>query len=277
MNYAAHDYNVKLQPQFIPGQKGRFFSLFVPPKDVDTCIFLFLPSFGEEMNRCRVMVSLQARNFAAQGHGCLLIDYYGTVDSEGEFEDTTWDIWYEDALSAYHWLRQHCNNRVVLWGVRIGALLATELAYREAQYFSRLLLWQPISDANLFLTQFFRIRLAMQMDRGEAKETTQQMRHNLKQGNSIEIAGYTVTPELVESIETKKISNYDKLPLPVDWFEVVMDINDGLTPASQKQIEIWQQHNVVVNSHCYQGPAFWQLHERELTPDLIKKTTALFL
>ncbi len=269
--------DVPLQPLFITGTKGRLFCLYTPAKDIHREVFLFLPSFAEEMNRCRVMVAMQARLLGAQGYGCLLLDYHGTGDSDGDFADTAWEQWRDDALTAYHWLASQGYEHVVLWGVRVGALLAAELASQERQYFSRLILWQPVLDGQAFLTQFFRIRLAMLMDRGEQKETTQQMRQQLQQGHNIEVAGYTITPEIAIALDTKKISVYQDIEIPMDWFEVVMDGEGAFSLASQKIIAAWRQRGITVNTYSYQGPAFWQLHERELTPELLEKTTTLFL
>ncbi len=269
--------DVILQPIFIEGSKGRFFCLFAPPQNEQMNTFLFLPSFAEEMNRCRVMVAMQARMLVAQGHGCLLMDYYGTGDSEGDFSESTWEQWQEDALSACRWLSNQSQNRIILWGVRLGVLLAAELANQEPQLFSRLLFWQPVLDAQSFLTQFFRIRVAMLMDRGEPKETTQQMRQQLQLGNNLEIAGYTINPRLVNTLDSIKLSLLKDTTIPIDWFEVIMDADGDLAPASQKLINDWRQRGISVQTHCYQGPAFWQLHERELTPELLEKTTALYI
>jgi exosortase A-associated hydrolase 2 len=269
--------DVVLQPFFIEGSKGRLFCLFSPPKNEQMNTFIFLPSFAEEMNRCRVMVAMQARMLVAQGHGCLLLDYYGTGDSEGDFSDTTWEQWQSDALAACQWIINQNQNRIVLWGVRLGALMAVELANQQPELFSRLLFWQPVLDAQSFLTQFFRIRVAMLMDRGEPKETTQQMRAQLQQGNNLEIAGYSINPKLVETLDSKKISSLKDTKIPIDWFEVIMDADGDISPAGQKVINDWRQRSISVRPHCYQGPAFWQLHERELTPDLLEKTTALFI
>lgn len=266
-----------LQPLFITGTRGRLFCLFAPAESVRREVFLFLPSFAEEMNRCRVMAAMQARSLAARGFGCLLLDYHGTGDSDGDFADATWEQWKNDALTAYHWLVSQGYEQVVLWGVRVGALLAAELAHQERQYFSRIILWQPVLDGQTFLTQFFRIRLAMLMDRGEPKETTQQMRQQLRQGINLEVAGYIITPEFAEALDAKKLSAYQKIEVPVHWFEAVIDADTGFSLSSQKLITAWQQCGTKVDTYTYQGPAFWQLHERELTPELLKKTTALFL
>lgn len=268
--------DIVLQPIFLNGKRGRQFSLYVPPKNKEK-VFLCLPSFAEEMNRCRVMVAMQARLLAGKGYGCLLLDYYGTGDSEGDFSDTSWASWHQDVLTTIEWLSEQGHNDVVLWGVRTGALLAAEIATESIPGISSLLFWQPVLNGEQFLTQFFRIRLAMLMDRGEPKESTQQMRANLHSGNNLEVAGYEITRELVEELDKKRLSSYQDIAVPINWFELVLGDDEDLSLASQKAIDSWRQNDIKVVTHKYQGPAFWQLHERELTPELLAKTTALFL
>ena len=206
--------NILLRPQYIHGTKGHLFTLFTPPKDKEQTVFLFLPSFAEELNRCRVMVAMQARQLADQGYGCLLLDYYGTGDSHGNFSDSHWTQWDEDVTSSYQWLCQQGYNNIALWGLRMGALLAFSHAIKYPERYTRLLLWQPVLDGKIFLTQFFRVRIAMLMDRGLKKETTQEMRIVLQQGNSIEVAGYEITQQMVSEFDAQKMINY--IPLFVN-------------------------------------------------------------
>jgi exosortase A-associated hydrolase 2 len=269
--------SIPLEPFFIEGTQGKLFCLFAPPKNQQAQVLVFLPSFGEELNRCRVMVAMQARMLAAQGVGCLMLDYYGTGDSAGDFSETRWEQWQADADAACDWLNSKGYQNLGLWGVRVGAMLAAELAAITPERFNRLVLWQPVLDGKTFLTQFLRVRLAMLMDRGEPKETTQQMRDSLKQGNNLEVAGYEINPQLAQAIDSKNLSNIE-LPanIQVDWFEALMTEQAGLSPASQKTITLWQQQGSTVTTHTFLGPAFWQLHERALTPDILTQTTQLF-
>lgn len=273
-NYLA----IQLEPFFIQGTKGRLFCLFAPPKDKSSEVLVFLPSFAEELNRCRVMVAMQARMLADQGVGCLLLDYYGTGDSEGDFGETCWEQWRQDAETACAWLEQQGYQKIGLWGLRLGCMLAVEMAEEKPAAFSRLLLWQPVLDGKAFLTQFLRIRLAMLMDRGEPKETTQQMRDYLQQGHHLEVAGYELTPQLAQAIDSKSLLDIKPIPasLKIDWFEGVMNEQAGLSVASQKVVSKWLQQGMSVITHTFLGPAFWQLHERALTPDILEKTILLF-
>ncbi len=266
--------NIALQPGYIEGTKGLLFILTNLPRNKQQTVFLFLPSFAEELNRCRVMVAMQARQMVAQGYGCLLLDYFGTGDSAGDFSETHWQQWRQDVESAYQWLQSQGYQNIALWGLRVGALLAMEQATTYPARYQQILLWQPVLDGKQFLTQFLRIRIAMLMDRGLKKESTQEMRQALQQGESVEVAGYEITGQLQRGLDQQKMLDYhtsEQLP-EIHWFEVVMEENAELPLASQRLLNAWKEQNLDVKVHTFTGPFFWQLHERELTPELLIKT-----
>src|SRR5689334_9630124 len=57
---------------------------------------LVLPPFAEELNKCRPMLAAQARALAAAGLDVLLVDLFGTGDSDGEFVEARWERWQQD-------------------------------------------------------------------------------------------------------------------------------------------------------------------------------------
>ncbi|MCX7097488.1 MAG: hydrolase 2, exosortase A system-associated [Methylococcales bacterium] len=269
--------NIPLVPQFITGTKGPLFCLSFLPEDKSSEILLFLPAFAEELNRCRVMVAMQARELAAIGVGSLLLDFYGTGDSAGEFEETNWTQWQQDARTAIDWLNAQGYHSISLWGMRLGALLAAEIANSSPIPFTRLVLWQPILSGDKYLTQFLRIRLAFLMEHDGDPETTQQIRSALHQGSVVEIGGYELSPQLADDLDAKSLHTLTNLAgLEIHWFEWVFGEDAQLPPGSQKVIAGWQQAGIDPLVHPYTGPSFWQAHERELTPQLINLTTSLF-
>lgn len=268
--------NQALNPYYLDGPVGKLFCLCSLPDDKAAKIFLCVPSFAEELNRCRVMVAMQARRFADNGHGCVLLDYYGTGDSQGDFSEAEWRIWFQDVLFVADWLSRQGYSDIVLWGVRVGALLTAELANEFPARFNTLLMWQPVLDGQSVLTQFLRIRMAMLMDRNEPKETTRQMREVLNSGSSLEVAGYVITPALAQGIESCKLANYKLAGTKIYWFEAVENELDSVSVGSQKVFAEWQDRRGELEVHKFIGPAFWQLHEREIAQDLIDKSTKLF-
>jgi len=269
--------DVVLQPLYIEGTRGNLFCLLAPPKEQNKTVFLFLPSFAEELNRCRVMVSMQARQMSELGYGCLLLDYYGMGDSEGDFAETHWTQWQHDVESAYQWLRSQGYHNIALWGLRLGGTLALACALQNTDRYCRILLWQPVIDGSVFMTQFLRMRIAMLMDRGLKRETTQEMRAFVQQDKNIEVAGYEITAQMLNGIDAQKMVEYPVSPdLPmIDWFEWIREEEGSdLSLPSQRILQQWSGKAVKHRIHVYTGPLFWQLHERELTPLLFEKTLA---
>jgi len=68
---------------FISGSVGPCFVSVYLPKTPATCWVLHFPPFAEEMNKCRAMVSAQARELANIGVAVVVPDLYGTGDSAG--------------------------------------------------------------------------------------------------------------------------------------------------------------------------------------------------
>src|SRR5512143_2367551 len=135
-----------LVPQFINTPAGRLFTLYFPAHGRPRGALLYLPPLAEEMNRCRSLASAQARSLAKGGYAALLLDHFGTGDSTGELKDATWDIWHADLDAGAAWLEQQTGLPVMLWGCRLGALLAAEAASRAPERFRRLLFWQHVID-----------------------------------------------------------------------------------------------------------------------------------
>lgn len=265
-----------ITPQFIPSATGQVFTLYFPAQGPARGALLYLPPLTEEMNRCRALVSAQARALAAAGQAVLLLDYFGTGDSAGELKDASWDIWHADIDDAAAWLAQQTGLPVSLWGCRLGALLAAEAASRAPERFRHLLLWQPVVDGKLFLTQFLRLRVAALMDKGLPPETTDQMRARLAAGESIAISGYELPAALANAIDRARLTDLDLRHAHIDWLENVAEPGKPLPPGSQKAIGALQAQGVHVAVHPFTAPPIWQLHERDEAPDLIAQTSALF-
>src|SRR5688572_7026689 len=123
---------------------------------------LFVHPFAEEMNRCRRMAALQARAFAEAGWTVLQMDLFGCGDSAGDFSAASWQAWLDDVVDAAAWLRENSGERLVIWGLRAGCLLAAQAA-RRIEPAADLVLWQPVSSGKQFLQQFLRLKLAAQL------------------------------------------------------------------------------------------------------------------
>lgn len=265
---------MKLEASYIEGTRGSLFALHYPPVAVASLseCYIVLAPFAEEMNRCRYMQTLLAQSLAERGYGVLIVDPYGTGDSEGDFVDADWQQWREDTLAADTYARELGYLTTSILAIRLGSLLAASVAC-ELKSLHRLILWQPVTSGKVALNQFLRLKIAASISRGEEAETTANLEDQLKNGHSIQVSGYDVSPALFEGIRGTQL---DQLPhlqnTLVSWFTVLAS-NERKTPrADIKTIEKLRETGFDVNHRTVIGPAFWQAHERTLTPDLISAT-----
>lgn len=266
----------ELQPFFLPGSAGDLFSLYFAPRTERSKgrAVLVCPPFAEEMNKARRMVALQARRFAADGFGVLLVDLYGTGDSAGDFADARWAIWRDDLLRAARWLFEQGYARITLWGLRVGAILAADVARELGAGVERLLFWQPVARGEQMMTQFLRLRLAADLITDGEKITTQQLREALYRGEPVEVAGYTVAPELARAIDATDLQSLVTAGSPpVDWIEITPTAR-ALTPVARNIVDAWRAAAVAVRAEALVGESFWNTPEIALVPELITRTSA---
>lgn len=216
---------------------------------------VFVPAFAEEMNKSRHVVAQLARRLAASGIGVLLIDLLGCGDSTGTLEDATWDAWRDDIDLATGWLRDHGYGRLLVWGMRLGGLLAAECAADSGGVYERCILWQPVVSGDTFLSQFLRLSVANLMLSGStAGVSVAQLRSRLAGGETIEVAGYRLTPALAASLGMAALSR----PLcPVEWFEVVAEQGRAPSPAALRVAEGWRASGTEVTMTTVAGESFW--------------------
>ena len=201
----------------MPGTDGERFCLYHPAVVADGALprgaFVHVHPFAEEMNKCRRMAALQARAFAQAGYAVLQIDLHGCGDSSGDFGDARWEIWLDDLQRARDWLAQRQSAPVGFWGMRLGALLALDAAARQPAPAGPVILWQPVINGELYMTQFLRMRVASSMmaaapDTGtviatpaaaDKSSSTQAMRAAMAAGESLEVGGYLLAPALAST------------------------------------------------------------------------------
>ncbi|MBS0366441.1 MAG: hydrolase 1, exosortase A system-associated [Proteobacteria bacterium] len=259
------------RPMHLAGSRGALFALYYPPQGAPSALgdLLVVQSFGEELNRCRAMVALQARELARQGIGTLVLDAWGTGDSGGEYRDGSWELWADDLKRGVAWLRRSGQGCRALWGIRLGAIMAVELAAQDPQI-DQLLLWQPVTEGRSFFTQFLRIRIAAELQQAGGIRTTEELRQRSGQGEDIEVSGFQVSPKLAADLDRIRWPAPATLRhVQVGWFETLAAADASVSRTSLKAIEALKAGGVQVALTQVTGPAFWQLHERFVAPELI--------
>ena len=264
---------------FLEGTRGQLFAAYHASQQSGPAKggFVYLPPFAEEMNRSRRMAALQASRLAEKGMAVLLLDPFGTGDSAGDFRDARWDTWRDDVKTALAWLSERCEGPVGLWGLRLGALLAADVAAQYPGGLARLLFWQPLLSGDNYLTQFLRLRVAAGMNGGAEKETTKDLRAKWADGETVEVAGYDVSAELAAAISNiqlqELISSLGDLPL--DWFELSSSEEAALTPASRRVVDALTGEGRRISAQAVSGDAFWSIQEITLAPELVSATEGL--
>ena len=262
---------------FLPATVGQRLCVYhaPPPNEPVRAAMLYVPPFGDEMNKSRRMAAMQARAFARNGIAVLLIDLYGCGDSSGDFADARWEIWKDDLALAHTWLADHSDARVMLWGTRLGALLALDYARQAVRPVNRFLFWQPVLSGEIYMTRILRIRLANEMlgaesggvgtDIDEAQHagsrSTSKLREALRQGQSLEVAGYEIAPALANAIDTASAAGLAPVGATVDWFEIVAEPGRTVPPASLAMVRGWKDEDVDLRTHCLTGAPFWSTPE----------------
>jgi len=252
--------DIQIEPFFLESPRGPLFCIYLSPVNLALKgSLLYLHPFGEEMHKSRRMAALQARAFASLGYAVLQIDLTGCGDSAGDFADASWLVWRDDARLGQAWLHAKIGQPVTLWGLRTGALLAADMA--QALNVQALLLWQPVTDGNLFLTQFLRIKLASEMlSDGQSKTGTKDLLAQLESGQGVEVGGNMLSPAMARELGALKLAAMTPT-CPVIWLEVGAVNGAQLSPAAQRVADGWRAAVSRVQTQTVIGEPFWATQE----------------
>lgn len=269
----------RAKPFFLKTNLGERFCLYYESNSEKILgTFIYIHPFAEEMNKSRRMIAQQSRVFMENGFSVLQIDLYGCGDSSGEFRDASWDIWKQDIFHAIDWVQHQGSVSINLWGLRLGALLALNVAIEAREPFHHIVLWNPIINGNTFLTQFLRLRVASQLKENSSNEGsgTRQLRRKIVDGETLEIAGYEISPSLALAIDKLDISKFKIPNSKIHWLEVIPEVGRTLSPAGTAIVNGWKQQDIDINLQYVPGLAFWATQEITECPELIAFTTKQF-
>src|SRR5262249_8799998 len=151
-------------------------------------------------------------------------------------ENASWDSWQADLCESATWLARRGTPVRILWGLRLGALLATSIVGRLDPQ-PDLLLWQPVLSGKSHMTQFLRLKAAEQMlnPAGE-RGATSKLRSELAAGKNVDVAGYTLNPTLVAAIDAAELELPSDYRGRIVWLETGRTDQAELTPVSAQRI-----------------------------------------
>jgi exosortase A-associated hydrolase 2 len=237
---------------------------------------LFVHPFAEEMNKSRRAVAVAARKLAKNGWSVLQIDLEGCGESSGDLAGARWTRWQDDLCLAFEWLARRGLELRVLWGLRLGALLAASMVTRFKPA-PDLLLWQPVLSGKTHLTQFLRLKAFEEMNGQSARQqsVTAHLRASLADGATIEVAGYEIGPTIALEIDASEMSLPAEYRGHVCWLETGRVDQLSLAPTSAAQVEKLRALGCTVSTQVVAGPPFWQTVEIEESPALVEATATL--
>jgi len=256
-----------INPFYLSSDFGQCFVVHYSPVDDDVKInesILIIPPFAEELNNSRRMIADQARLLAGEGFDVLCLDFFGTGDSQGEFVEASWDIWIENLHKAYAWLIE-VSSTVHFLTVRTGSLLAVDFLSKYSLDVKDVVMWQPVVSGELFIKQLLRIRIASQAFRG-IKETSQALLDELEVRDVIEISGYEINRQLIQSISGRKLSLEKFNVNAMHVIEIGVGNSVGVSSLRAPQAKIFTVESV-------NGSQYWANIEAPISYALLQATT----
>ncbi|MFG6416567.1 hydrolase 2, exosortase A system-associated [Roseateles sp. DC23W] len=256
---------------FLPAGEGeQRLCIFHSPATQTVGRVLYLHPFAEEMNKTRRMASLAARAMAQAGYAVLQMDLRGCGDSSGDFHQASWASWQDDVRLGLTWLDCHAGDSPLwLWSLRASSLLASEAWGRAVNH----LFWQPVTSGQLALQQFLRMKMAAELGGGQKKGVVQTLKQQLAGGEAVEVAGYRLSPDLANGLETARLVPAGPAAR-VEWIDITSRAMGGpsavvFAPVVQQAMNTWHDAGWRVAARQVVGPSFWASTEIETSPALI--------
>jgi len=263
---------LRVSGQYLTGASGPLAVVVWEPPEASETRFaiLYVPPFGDEMNKSRRMAALAARALAMRGGTVVLLDPYGTGDSGGDHGDATWDGWQHDVATAFAWLAARTGLTPMVWGLRLGGLLAADLVARSRLHPSALVLWQPVTRGSVYVKQILRLATIQQrIDAPSAGADAGALRAASYAGQAVEVAGYSIHPHLLQGIGATDLVLGADVACPVIWREVSRDEPATLSPVGEQIAAGRRDAGASIDIDAVAGPAFWIAQEIAEAPLLV--------
>lgn len=260
----------EVNAEFVAGETCQLFTVNVAPSSGPSRgAIVYLPPLADEMHKSRRTVAQQARALATAGYHVTLLDLPGCGDSGGEFADATWQIWKAEARRLAEGLTRQLGLPVSLWGLRLGALLACDIA-QELTNLDKLLLWQPTLNGEQHLDQFLRVELAGQALMGKKGFERSELWEELRSGRSLVVAGYELGSTL--ALEMSRVRLGDMQPsATVHWMDIGAE-GQPINIANNNVLSEWEQRGITVQWQRTAGELFWRNVDAPDSPCLMTAT-----
>ena len=263
---------MSLTAEFIDTAEGRLFVVERAPLDPRGGTTLLVSPLGDEMNKSRALFTQLGISLAREGRALIVVDLFGTGDSEGNFEDASIERWSKnlDALATWSSQRGYAIDSIV--AVRFGCLLAAHWARNTNRQFASTVFWQPVLNGAQIVSQWLRVRVAASMFDGNSKVTGAELESELKEGRSLEIGGYPLTSSFASELRSLDLTRLLCAGLgDLHLFEIGSGLECSPAMSRLAQTREFRQMSMIA------GDAFWSATEIVQNPELIARTVDALL
>ena len=220
---------VTIKPEFLEGFANgpRFAVWFTPSDSAPIGAVLCLQPIGEELSRSRRVLALQARRLARLGWAVLMIDLYACGDSPGDTDDATLARWRADLLRATMHVRERASGPTILWGTRVGALLAVDISAALVQLVDALVFWAPPPLGRTWLAGWRRLGSEENVARASARARASRERRRASGGPATGASGGSAPATSVDPSARNSGAKSDLSGPPTDWPTTVVESQPG--------------------------------------------------
>lgn len=217
-----------------------------------------------------------ARSLAARGCSALIVDLYGTGDSEGDFSDATWDCWTQDVESAVNWAVGNGLSIDAVIASRLGCLLAADSYARAGLLTPKTVFWQPVASGEHHMNQFLRHGVAASMMKSKGGVTVGGLKQRLRKGETLEIAGYPLSADLWSDVDQLRTSDHLGAFLgEVHILEVGRNSGTELSPAGARIETAAIELGLPTRSLRLRGEPYWTSTEVVVNAALCRSTVQI--
>ena len=129
---------------------------------------------------------------------------------------------------------------------------------------------------NVFLRQYLRLEAVSLKMKGEGQAGDERSAmQRLQAGQSIEVAGYMLAPELALALGEAELCALPAVDdgASVAWLEVAT-ASAALSPAAAEVTRSWRERGMNLAAEAVPGEPFWNTQELAQAPALIEASTA---
>ena len=243
--------------------------LYEPSAEATASIVFCNPMFEERKSTNRAMTEY-ATFLCSKGFQVLSFDYSGCGDSSGNFEDFSMNDWLADITAACSFLKnKSANSPLGLFGLRFGGSLALQYT-KELPPCDFIIAWEAIISGKDYVEQQLRKKLMKEMITFSKNHGTRAaLLEQLHNGESIDLDGYALTPEIYNDLCRIDLMNapYPETPC------LFLHINHTNDPAKRVTSlnDLWSSRKNIEFATIQMQP-FWNLIGHVDCADAIKNT-----